>query len=41
MSFIFYFLSAITTVTARSINSLAKPIILLASGLIALPTIYD
>lgn len=41
MSFIFYFLSSITTVTARSIKPLAKPIILLASGLIALPTIYD
>ena len=47
MSFILYFISSITTLVARysntryGINNLGKSIILLASGLIALPSLYD
>lgn len=41
MSLILYFISGITIIISRNLKSIGKPIILISSGLIALPTIYD
>nr|QMQ98556.1 Nad4 [Metschnikowia continentalis] len=41
MTFIYFFLSSFTSLSSRLFNQLSKHMILMASGLLAMPTLYD
>nr|YP_009922186.1 Nad4 [Metschnikowia borealis]QMS50741.1 Nad4 [Metschnikowia borealis]QMS50757.1 Nad4 [Metschnikowia borealis] len=41
MTFIYLFLSSFTSLSSRLLNQLSKHMILMASGLLAMPTLYD
>nr|YP_009915649.1 Nad4 [Metschnikowia kamakouana]QMS50961.1 Nad4 [Metschnikowia kamakouana] len=41
MTFIYFFLSSFTSLSSRLFNQLSKHMILMASGLLAIPTLYD
>nr|YP_009935193.1 Nad4 [Metschnikowia hawaiiana]QNS23076.1 Nad4 [Metschnikowia hawaiiana] len=41
MTFMYFFLSSLTSLSSRLLNNLSKHIMLIASGLLALPTLYD
>nr|YP_009918656.1 Nad4 [Metschnikowia colocasiae]QMJ95692.1 Nad4 [Metschnikowia colocasiae] len=41
MTFMYFFMSSFTTLSSRLFNQLSKHMILMASGLLAMPTLYD
>lgn len=41
MTILYIFYTILTSVTSRLVNNISKHIILVASGLIAIPTLYD
>nr|QNS23163.1 Nad4 [Metschnikowia colocasiae] len=41
MTFMYFFMSSFTTLSSRFFNQLSKHMILMASGLLAMPTLYD